>query len=225
MASPPTNKVSQHITDDAKVESGANDAQSVEDSVDASLWENICTLRKKTTSGFVFLTKSIGLITATIGWIALAIILPLLPLAGLIIGAIHKDDCPADKRIPIWLIVWSSVLLMRQIIILGCKQCESARESTCSKAVFWIVDVFIISSFIYGSVLIFGIYKPEYEGDANTPNLCNPLDIARWLEESKSARLRQAAESLERELCKLQSRSDLQEKVQMHEDQVAVIQL
>uniref|UniRef100_T1IP19 UBC core domain-containing protein n=1 Tax=Strigamia maritima TaxID=126957 RepID=T1IP19_STRMM len=50
-------------------------------------------------------------------------------------------------------------------------------------------------------------------------------DIARWLEESKSARLRQAAESLERELCKLQSRSDLQEKVQMHEDQVAVIQL
>ena len=94
------------------------------------------------------------------------------------LGAKHKDDCPIQKYIPIYLIVLGSFGILRNIIGLytqikkrsgeNSDEENDAKKSTCEG----IIDCFLLAWFIAGNVWIYSNYEPNYT-DPNSSDYCD----------------------------------------------------
>ncbi|XP_060886916.1 transmembrane protein 272-like isoform X1 [Labrus mixtus] len=93
-----------------------------------------------------------------------------LPFAQLLIGAKYQFDCPAQRYIPIYLLVAGVVtLLLAMLSICPC----TAGFGNHSKTWSCFVSVFFFCWFIAGNVWIYSIYEPNYNKTAPINTYCN----------------------------------------------------
>ncbi|XP_030285587.1 transmembrane protein 272 [Sparus aurata] len=99
------------------------------------------------------------------------LVLCAMPIAEIVIGAIHLNDCPRKHFIPIYLIVLGAFGLM--LAVLSCLPCaQEPKDSTTNPlsrlCATWnsLVSLFLFCWFICGNVWIYSIYKPNF--DKNT---------------------------------------------------------
>ena len=93
-------------------------------------------------------------------------------------GAKYKDDCPAEDKIPIYLIVMGAVLIFRNLSSLCSKMCsndddagdDQDNKSAPQKCCDSILDLFMFCWFISGNYWIYHIYEPSY---SKSDDYCN----------------------------------------------------
>uniref|UniRef100_A0A3Q2DVA0 Si:dkey-19b23.12 n=1 Tax=Cyprinodon variegatus TaxID=28743 RepID=A0A3Q2DVA0_CYPVA len=91
----------------------------------------------------------------------------IIPIAEIAIGAIYLHECPAQEKIPIYLIVMGVFSLT--LNLLTCLPCVSNSESDGPTKLsrgftVWnsLVSTFLFAWFITGNVWIYSIYQPNY---------------------------------------------------------------
>ncbi|KAM3918762.1 transmembrane protein 272-like [Leptodactylus fuscus] len=97
------------------------------------------------------------IITGTV-WFGLAI-------ASVVIGAIYKDNCPIQPRIPIFLMVTGGTHLA--FVLFFFLRCFL---EICSIVLEGMIGIFSFVWFIIGSVWVFGVYS-QYKG----PDQCDEI--------------------------------------------------
>ncbi|XP_051918811.1 transmembrane protein 272-like [Hippocampus zosterae] len=99
--------------------------------------------------------------------VIIKVLVCIIPLAQIIMGAVHLDDCPRQHYIPIYLIVVGIFAIM----LVACVCLPCAREPKdgppnpfCRISLGWnaLLAVFLVAWFIAGNVWIYSIYKPNY---------------------------------------------------------------
>ncbi|RDD47640.1 hypothetical protein TrispH2_000878 [Trichoplax sp. H2] len=129
-----------------------------------------------------FFGKIFKMIIGTFGFTIFLGIFLAIPISLIVIGAIYKDQCPVQPKIPIYLIVLGSFGLLKNLLDL-CQQVskgdtddsddsEDSDNSESSKSnnvqsYETLITCFLIAWFIAGNVWIYSIYKPSF----------NPMDI------------------------------------------------
>ncbi|XP_067325548.1 transmembrane protein 272-like [Anolis sagrei] len=88
----------------------------------------------------------------------------LLPITGIVLGALYLDQCPRQPLVPIYLLVLSAVSLL--LLLLGCVSCKEG-GSDWPRALAHHLRVtcllFLSAWFIAGSVWVYSIYPPDFE--------------------------------------------------------------
>ncbi|XP_061525129.1 transmembrane protein 272-like isoform X2 [Phycodurus eques] len=99
--------------------------------------------------------------------VAIKVLLCIIPIAQIAMGAVHLDDCPRQRYIPVYLIVVGVVLML--LVLFTCLPCarepkEGPPNPLCRVSLGWnsLLALFLISWFIAGNVWIYSIYKPNY---------------------------------------------------------------
>ncbi|XP_068444143.1 transmembrane protein 272 [Clinocottus analis] len=96
-----------------------------------------------------------------------------IPIAQIVMGAVHLDDCPRQRYIPIYLIVAGVFGLT--LSALACLPCAETPEDGASTPLSrvcatWnsLTSCFLFCWFIAGNVWIYSIYKPNYIKNATS---------------------------------------------------------
>lgn len=83
-----------------------------------------------------------------------------------IIGSMYINDCPAQKLIPIWLIVFGSVWILSALISIFTSMYERIRKikneeykPSVIKNFKYILDLFLVAFFITGNVWVYQIHR------------------------------------------------------------------
>ncbi|KAH3836050.1 transmembrane protein 272-like [Dreissena polymorpha] len=139
------------------------------------------TAAKQSSGGNVdFCKKIMMIINGSIGCaITLAFVL-VIPITMIVMGAIHriKNDCPAERMIPIYLIVGGSfgIIKILSSIRQRCKNKddEDRDEKNANTNLFdKTINLFLFAWFIAGNVLIYRIHG-EWSKDPTQANYCEP---------------------------------------------------
>ncbi|XP_064489766.1 transmembrane protein 272-like [Ornithodoros turicata] len=122
----------------------------------------------------------VGAVSAILCGSLIALILLLLfaalQIAGIVIGALHLNDCPVQKFIPIFLVAGGSVGMVNAILS-GCKRLQESRDDDSSSSTGLtcctsIIQCFLIGWFIAGCVWVYGNYLPNFD-DRTDPKYCD----------------------------------------------------
>lgn len=142
-----------------------------------SLFGEIKDARHGSSSVLDFLKKLILILAGTIGCtIAIGLVMAI-PIAMIVIGAEYKNDCPIERKIPIYLIVAGSVGVFRNLISL----CQRAKKSDNDEGeeekkqnpVTSILDCFLFAWFICGNVWIYSNYKDVIHDNMDSQYYCD----------------------------------------------------
>ena len=98
------------------------------------------------------------------------------PLHFINLGAKYKNDCPIEKKIPIYLIVAGAVGVFRNLISLCQRAKKSENEGEEEKKqnpVTSILDCFLFAWFICGNVWIYSHYKDVDHNVMSSSNYCD----------------------------------------------------
>ncbi|XP_076360063.1 transmembrane protein 272-like [Tachypleus tridentatus] len=129
---------------------------------------------RKNASGVVdFLRKVIVLILGTLGCTVVIGITVVIPFSMIIIGSSYINACPAEAKIPIYLIVAGGFGVLKNVLNFWsrCRRTEE-EEQLKQNPQDTILNCFLFAWFIAGCVWIYKIYEPEYD-DVSSPYYCN----------------------------------------------------
>ncbi|XP_046374188.1 transmembrane protein 272-like isoform X1 [Haliotis rufescens] len=107
-----------------------------------------------------------------------AMISLVLPFAMVAMGTIHMDNCPAEKYIPIYLIVGGSFTILVVAVRVLVKICCSGEGNTflfdlISIIINLVLGLFMFAWFIAGSVWIYGLHTKYDPTDKTAANYCD----------------------------------------------------
>ncbi|XP_064481800.1 transmembrane protein 272-like isoform X2 [Ornithodoros turicata] len=117
----------------------------------------------------------LAFIGASVLCTATLVFLLVIPVLMLVIGIVYVKDCPAEKNIPIYLIVGGVLMLVTLIsdIYSTTKwRKEGYRRRPIADFLHVVFDFFTLGWFIAGCVWTFRVYVPEFD-DKNSSNYCN----------------------------------------------------
>ncbi|CAF0818200.1 unnamed protein product [Brachionus calyciflorus] len=118
------------------------------------------------------------------------VILSAIPITMIIIGAIYKDQCTIDHKIPIWLIVYGVFGLLNVILrtvqnshYIFKKARNELNESFKIKMRILIIDLFLFAWFICGNVWIYSVKSKVVTDNQLDPSYChaNCYYFAFWM--------------------------------------------
>ncbi|XP_033127106.1 transmembrane protein 272-like [Anneissia japonica] len=132
---------------------------------------------KAGSSGIVdFFVKVIMILLNTLCCTIIMALILAIPITMIVIGAMYKDDCPAQKFIPIYLIVGGAFTVVKNLIDLCerfTRRREEGEETQTSKqgACSHLIGCFLFAWFICGNVWIYGT-SPDTNNELAT-DYCN----------------------------------------------------
>ncbi|CAG5136013.1 unnamed protein product, partial [Candidula unifasciata] len=139
-----------------------------------SLYGRIKAARSESTGFLNFMKTFIIIILSTIGFTIILGVFIAIPLAMLIMGSIHLDHCPAERMIPIYLIVSGCAGIVRNVysLIQRCRKTEQEREEDQAKVnpAESVANCFLIAWFITGCVYIYrtrNSFQHDTKGDSD----------------------------------------------------------
>ncbi|XP_045215546.1 transmembrane protein 272-like isoform X2 [Mercenaria mercenaria] len=147
-------------------------------SYNSSMFEKIQAAKTESDGNVDFGKKFLMILCGSIGCtICLGIFLAI-PIAMIVLGAIHKDDCPAERMIPIYLIVGGSFGILKNLASMGqrCKNKndEDGEEKNVKPNPFdGILSCFLLAWFIAGNVWVYRTYD-SWTSDSTKDNYCDP---------------------------------------------------
>ncbi|XP_046374194.2 transmembrane protein 272-like [Haliotis rufescens] len=107
-----------------------------------------------------------------------AVVCLVVPIFMISMGKIHKDECPAEKYISIYLIVGGSAaiafIVLRLLVKMWCpKPGKSHLCDIISTITSLTIALFMFAWFIAGSVWIYSLYNKYDPSDKTAANYCN----------------------------------------------------
>lgn len=99
-----------------------------------------------------------------------------IPISMIAIGAVYLNDCPAERMIPIYLIVAGCFGLVSNLISLIkslMKKSEEDKEKS-QLGLEQIINVFLFAWFIAGNVWVYRTYDSWQRSDSTLTTYCNP---------------------------------------------------
>ncbi|XP_077597742.1 transmembrane protein 272 [Stigmatopora nigra] len=104
--------------------------------------------------------------------IAAKVLLCIVPIAHIVVGAVHLSDCPRQSYIPIYLVVVGVFLVL--LVLSVCLPCakrakEGPPNPTCHYCLGWnsLLSLILLCWFVAGNIWIYSIYKPNYWKNAS----------------------------------------------------------
>ncbi|XP_070554016.1 transmembrane protein 272-like [Ptychodera flava] len=111
-----------------------------------------------------------------------------IPIAMIVIGSIYLDDCPAEKNIPIYLIVCGVFTILSYLLSVCLGKSRGKKDENaegegdaagkggavtgCAGCISCLIGPFLFAWFIAGNVWIYRTYEPSYD-DVNAADYCN----------------------------------------------------
>ncbi|XP_071950285.1 transmembrane protein 272-like isoform X2 [Antedon mediterranea] len=133
---------------------------------------------KAGSSGLVdFLVKLLLILLNTLCCTIMMALILAVPITMIVIGAVYKDDCPAQDKIPIYLIVGGAFTIAKNLMDLcsrwSKRRTEDGEDNQMSKqgACSSLFGCFLFAWFIAGNVWIYGT-DPNTD-NVNALNYCN----------------------------------------------------
>ncbi|RNA21527.1 hypothetical protein BpHYR1_030629 [Brachionus plicatilis] len=130
-----------------------------------SLFSQLQRAREKSSNPGDYALRACGIICGSLFITIFFAISSAIPIAMIVIGAIYKDDCPIDNRIPIWLIV-SGVFGLLSTLIRTTQNCyamfkkrnnEENTETQKKNFLVSIIELFIFVWFICGNFWVYSV--------------------------------------------------------------------
>ncbi|VDH95339.1 Hypothetical predicted protein [Mytilus galloprovincialis] len=134
---------------------------------------------KVTSGGNVdFARKSIGIVCNSVIATVFLVVFLAVPIAAIVIGGLYLHDCPKQKYIPIYLIVFGAFAIVKALLSLGdkCRASNNAGEQEESKpkgACDAIIGLFLCIWFILGNYWVYTTYK-HFSTDESSDEYCQP---------------------------------------------------
>ncbi|XP_068730509.1 transmembrane protein 272-like [Montipora capricornis] len=89
-------------------------------------------------------------------------------IADIVLGVKYKDECPVDKMIPIYLIVYGAANLFASCCVcFVVRQKSGGDEERSVNPVQAVVQLFLTAWFVCGSVWVYSKYEPNYNDPAS----------------------------------------------------------
>ncbi|XP_060078455.1 transmembrane protein 272-like [Ylistrum balloti] len=126
-----------------------------------------------------FAKTSIGIICGSLLFLICIVISLAFPLAKIAIGSLYFYDCPAQRLIPIYLIVAGVFGTLKGIELIGQNvesrkdQSNRADENPTNPA-DGILNLFLLAWFICGNVWVYGLKDEWVSSPSTAGNYCNP---------------------------------------------------
>ncbi|XP_071127421.1 transmembrane protein 272-like [Mytilus edulis] len=126
-----------------------------------SLYGRVKAAKQKSTSKAGFFVSFLGILFGTLGCTVCLGLLLALPIAMIVIGSMYIHDCPAERYIPIYLIVAGSVGIIANLMGLGKKAKnrnepeEEQQENVKGNPLDYIINCFLLAWFIAGNVWVY----------------------------------------------------------------------
>ncbi|XP_046374201.1 transmembrane protein 272-like [Haliotis rufescens] len=111
-----------------------------------------------------------------VGTAVITIISLALPIAMVAMGAIHKDNCPAEKYIPTYMIVAGIFTIIVSVVRLVGKTCLADSDGNVwfpCQIVSGVISLFLFAWVIAGNVWIYGLYNKYNPTDKTAANYCD----------------------------------------------------
>ena len=143
-----------------------------------SIFGEIQQAREESSNLAEFFKKFMILLGSTAGCTICLAFFFAIPIACIIMGAKYKDDCKAQRYIPIYLIVLGAFGILRNLVglysqVKNRSNAEGEEESNKAKSSFeHCISCFLVIWFIAGNVWIYSAYEPVYD-DVTSPNYCD----------------------------------------------------
>jgi len=134
---------------------------------------------KETSSGaLTFFKALLVIIVGTIGCTICVGLVLCIPVSMIVIGTIYLDDCPAERFIPIYLIVGGVFGVIKNLssVVQRAKNnndSTSTYEDRKSNSFDGLLGVFLLIWFIAGNIWIYRIYD-KYNDDPDDEMFCDP---------------------------------------------------
>jgi len=153
-----------------------------------SIYGKLRAERKKTKEHSTFVVNACTIITSSIGFTILLVIMLALPIAMIVIGALNLSNCPIQRFIPIWLVVAGSTSALLQLINLCMKYARKDEElqehleheggpgsgKTGNAGPNGLLGCFNFAWFIAGNVWVFSVHnKVQYDNSALLDTYCD----------------------------------------------------
>ncbi|XP_035687796.1 transmembrane protein 272-like [Branchiostoma floridae] len=144
----------------------------------ASLFGEIQDARRES-GGFVdFLKKLLVLLAGTIGCTILLGLLMAVPMAMIVLGAINIHDCPIQRMIPIYLLVFGCFGILKNIISLYERYKNHRENETENNAkqnpLEVMINCFLLAWFIAGNYWIYSVHRAVNMDDPTHEYYCDP---------------------------------------------------
>ncbi|XP_050417593.2 transmembrane protein 272 [Patella vulgata] len=147
-----------------------------------SLYGKIKDVKKKSTGIADFLMKILETLVSTMCFTILLGIVIAIPVSMIAIGSIHISNCPAERYIPIYLIVAGCFGLWRNLTSFIPRFCKDDKEAkgeeegekkSKSGRYLHLIDCFLLAWFIAGNVWIYQIYGHIDYTDPTSNDYCH----------------------------------------------------
>ncbi|XP_041357952.1 transmembrane protein 272-like [Gigantopelta aegis] len=145
-----------------------------------SLFGRVKQVRGESSSNVDFMKKFIFLLLGTVGCTICIGLVMAIPVSMIVMGAVYLHDCPAERYIPIYLVVMGCFGVFKNLLSLGQRaknrneetneeEGGGGKKKTCLESV---LGAFMFAWFIAGNVWIYRLYG-DYDGfDITKSNYC-----------------------------------------------------
>ncbi|CAF0869710.1 unnamed protein product [Brachionus calyciflorus] len=151
-------------------------------STNNSLFFQLQRAREESTNPADYAKKVCGVLCGSILFTIFFVILSAIPITMIIIGAIYKDQCTIDHKIPIWLIVYG-VFGLLNVILRTIRNCYSILKIASNELyesykikmqiLLSIIELFMFVWFICGNVWIYSVKSKVVTENQLDPFYCH----------------------------------------------------
>lgn len=155
----------------------ANDPNAPPPSYD-SLFGRVREVHKSSSGFWDFLKNLFFYLLGKIGLMIVIGITTIVPICMLVVGSVYVNDCPAQRYIPVYLIVGGAFGLIKQMLSLKIGSLRSRQadlevpDSSLNASIRSLITSFLICWFITGCYWVYGAYEPNFK-DPSSLNFCN----------------------------------------------------
>ncbi|XP_035687445.1 transmembrane protein 272-like [Branchiostoma floridae] len=155
----------------------------------ASILEQIKAAREESDGNVEFGKKASTAVAGSKGCTVCGALLMVVPVAMIAVGAlsVHKQDCPIQRMIPIYLLVFGCFYLVKSLISLA-ERCRNHRDNESEKnakpnPVEGVLTCFLFGWFIAGNYWIYSVYTTVNLTDPTSAMYCQPsmYQFAFWV--------------------------------------------
>lgn len=148
-----------------------------------SLFAQLKAVKTNANTPIEFVTKSVSILGGSTYLTIGLVISCLIPVASLVIGFIKKDDCPIEKWIPMWLIVFGAAAtfsalfkaLLNFIALIKRKKNPEYELKGPGNCLNCLINLFIFAWFIAGNVWVYRNYSAVTYDSALPDQYCDKL--------------------------------------------------
>lgn len=129
----------------------------------------------------LFLKKVLSILMNTMGYTILLSVMYVMPVTMIVIGSLKANECPVESQIPLFLIVFGTVLTVKNTLSIYQQlkrhrdNSPTADEHTKKHPIEGILDAFLLIWFVTGNIWVYRVYDKKQLDNKELSNYCDKL--------------------------------------------------